>query len=183
MPTPHLLIVDDEVAFTDALAAYFRRDGYTVTTAYTVAQARTAVGTVDADVILLDVRLPDGSGLDLLDVLEAPKPPVVVLTAYGDVPLAVDAMQRGACDFLTKPVELAALGVAVRRALELGATRRATRTSVPQSLDDVERVHIAQVLREHDGNRTHTARALGISRATLIKKIRDYGLGRADDLA
>lgn len=183
MSAPHLLIVDDEVVFADALAAYFRRDGYAVTTAYTLAQATLAVDRMEADAILLDVRLPDGSGLDLLDTLDAPKPPVVVLTAYGDVPLAVDAMQRGACDFLTKPVELAALGTAVRRAIELGASRRSARTSAPQSLDDVERLHIAQTLRDHDHNRTHTARALGISRATLIKKIRDYGLGGPDDLA
>lgn len=179
----HLLIVDDEVAFADALAAYFRRDGYTVTTAYTAADARAAYDRVDADAVLLDVRLPDGSGLDVLDAFEPSHPPVLVLTAYGDVPLAVDAMQRGACDFLTKPVELPALASAVRRALDLEATRRAARASAPQSLDDVERAHIAVTLREHDGNRTHTARALGISRATLIKKIRDYGLGGRDDLA
>jgi len=180
---PHLLIVDDEVAFTDALASYFRRDGYQVTTAYTAAEARDAYDRVDADVVLLDVRLPDGSGLDVLDGFEEPQPPVLILTAYGDVPLAVDAMQRGACDFLTKPVELTVLATAVRRAVDLAATRRAARASAPQSLDDVERVHIAQTLHDHGGNRTHTARVLGISRATLIKKIRDYGLGGPDVLA
>lgn len=180
---PHLLIVDDEVAFTEALALYFRREGYAVTTAYTAAEARAAYRRVDADAVLLDVRLPDGSGLEVLDGFEAAHPPVLVLTAYGDVPLAVDSMQRGACDFLTKPVELSALGTAVRRALDLDAARRASRASAPQSLDEVERAHIAVTLREHDGNRTHTARALGISRATLIKKIRDYGLGGTDDLA
>ena len=75
---PHLLIVDDEAAFTDALASYFRRDGYEVTTAYTAAEARAAYDRVDADAVVLDVRLPDGSGLDVLDGFEEPRPPVSI---------------------------------------------------------------------------------------------------------
>jgi len=183
MPMPRLLIVDDEMAFTNVVAAYFRRAGFAVTTAYTAAEAQAAAEPEAVDVLLLDVRLPDGSGLDLLEAFGSPRPATVVLTAYGDVPTAVDAMRRGACDVLTKPTELAAIGAAVRRALDTSARHRATPTLAPRSLDAVERAHIAQILRQHDGNRTHTARALGISRATLIKKIRDYGLGRADDLA
>ncbi len=173
----NLLIVDDEIAYTDALAGYLRHQGYMVATAYTMTEARQAVLARPPHLIVLDVRLPDGSGLDLLSELRNPRPAVIVLTGYGDVPLAVDAMQRGATDFLTKPVELSALSIAVQRAL----ARVAVRPSGPTTLDAIERAHIAQVLQAHRGNRTHTARALGISRATLIKKIRDYGLGTVDD--
>jgi DNA-binding NtrC family response regulator len=142
-----------------------------------LADARAAIRTQTPQLVVLDVRLPDGSGLDLLAELRLPRPAVIVLTGFGDVPLAVDAMQRGAIDFLTKPVELPVLSTAVRRALE----RVAARTSGPASLDAVERAHIADVLHAHRGNRTHAARALGISRATLITKIRDYGLGARND--
>ena len=176
-PSTPLLIVDDEIDFADALAVFLRHEGYAVATAYTLADARAAIRTQTPQLVVLDVRLPDGSGLDLLAELRLPRPAVIVLTGFGDVPLAVDAMQRGAIDFLTKPVELPVLSIAVRRALE----RVAARTSGPASLDAVERAHIADVLHAHRGNRTHAARALGISRATLIKKIRDYGLGAIDD--
>jgi two-component system response regulator RegA len=173
----HLLIVDDEVAFADALADFMRYEGFSVSTAYALVEARAAIRARTPQLIVLDVRLPDGSGLDLLAELRAPRPAVIVLTGFGEVPLAVDAMQRGATDFLTKPVELPVLSTAVRRALE----RVAARTSGPASLDAIERAHIAEVLQAHGGNRTHSSRALGISRATLIKKIRDYGLGAIDD--
>lgn len=167
-----LLIVDDEIAYTDALAAFLRREGHTVATAYALDGARARLARHTPDLVVLDVRLPDGSGLDLLPEIARPGTAVIVLTAYGDVPLAVDAMQRGAADFLTKPVELSALSTAIRRVLE----RAARRPSAPTTLEDVERVHISEVLRAHQGNRTHTARALGISRATLIKKIREFQL-------
>jgi two-component system response regulator RegA len=176
LATP-LLIVDDEVAYADALAHFLRHEGFSVSTAYSMAGARDALRARPPRLVVLDVRLPDGSGLDLLAELPVPRPAVIVLTGFGDVPLAVDAMQRGATDFLTKPVELPVLSTAVRRALE----RVTARTSGPSSLDAVERAHIADVLLAHGGNRTHTARALGISRATLIKKIREYGLDVTHD--
>ena len=72
-PSTHLLIVDDEVAYADALAHFLRHEGYSVGTAYTIADARAAIRARTPQLIVLDVRLPDGSGLDLLAELRAPR--------------------------------------------------------------------------------------------------------------
>ena len=79
------------------------------------------------DLVLLDVRLPDMTGFDVLGRLRGNDPVVIMITAYGDVPLAVQAMQNGAENFLTKPVELAHLGAAAERAFEKSRLRQMNR--------------------------------------------------------
>jgi len=82
-PSTPLLIVDDEIDFADALAVFLRHEGYAVATAYTLADARAAIRTQTPQLVVLDVRLPDGSGLDLLAELRLPRPAVIVLTGFG----------------------------------------------------------------------------------------------------
>ena len=76
------------------------------------------------DVTLVDVRLPDMTGFEILDNLKAEAPVVIMITAHGDVPMAVNALQSGAENFLTKPVDLALLQLAVERGLEKASLRR-----------------------------------------------------------
>lgn len=109
-----VLIVDDESLFAGSVAERLARDGYECAVAGTLAEARGALAE-PFDLMLLDVRLPDGSGLDFL--AEAPGPSVVMITAFGDVPGAVGAMKNGAADYLGKPVDLDELAVVVDRAM------------------------------------------------------------------
>ncbi|MEK7239839.1 MAG: sigma-54 dependent transcriptional regulator [Gemmatimonadota bacterium] len=123
-----ILIVDDEVAIAAAFAMFFRHDGQHV-----VHEAHTGGDGVDAywrlrpDLVLLDVRLPDMTGFDVLAKIREDNPVVIMVTAYGDVPMAVDALHKGAENFLTKPVDLSHLAAAADRALEKSRLRRLNR--------------------------------------------------------
>jgi two-component system response regulator HydG len=121
-----ILVVDDDQTVRETLAEFFDSLGYVVRSAATATAGRQAAAEHAPDVVLVDLRLPDASGLTLLEALRADDPElgVIVLTGHADVPTAVRAMQQGALDFLEKPVELEALGVAVDRAAELVGLRR-----------------------------------------------------------
>lgn len=113
-----ILIVEDERAQREALAGYLRKAGYDVVTAATGKEAFEVKST--PDVVLLDLRLPDMEGLDLLKKLREMNPDteIIVITAYGTVRTAVEAMRLGAFDYLTKPVDLDELLLIIGRALE-----------------------------------------------------------------
>ncbi len=122
-----VLLVDDEENVRVFLSEFLRSQGYSVLAVESLAAARRALAQGEGDVVLLDVQLPDGYGLRLLDELaEQPqRPPVIVITGYYDnVETAVEAMQRGAHDFLTKPISLDRLMTALRRAEEVVRMRR-----------------------------------------------------------
>jgi len=122
----HLLLVDDEESFRTIVAKELSRAGYTVTTAATLAEAREALARGTFHLVLLDVRLPDGNGLDLLADIKGslPSTQVVILTAFGTVQEAIEAMKRGAHDFLTKPCKLAELEAVLERAQEVAHLER-----------------------------------------------------------
>jgi DNA-binding NtrC family response regulator len=121
-----ILVVDDDQTVRETLTAYFDALGYVVRAAATATTGRQAAAEHAPDVVLVDLRLPDASGLTLLEALRADDPElgVIVLTGHADVPTAVRAMQQGALDFLEKPVDLDTLAVAVTRAAELVGLRR-----------------------------------------------------------
>jgi two-component system, NtrC family, response regulator AtoC len=105
---PHALIVDDDLSFLLGLAEVVGREGFSTSTASSVAQARAEVARQAPDVLLTDLQLPDGSGLDLLqDAAGAGPPEVILITGHASVETAVDALKRGAADYLTKPVDFA----------------------------------------------------------------------------
>jgi two-component system response regulator AtoC len=123
-----VLIVDDEPAITATLGTYFERNGgHAVTKAHTGQEGINLFRQLRPDLVLLDVRLPDMTGFDVLDRIRDENGTVIMITAYGDVPLAVQAMQNGAENFLTKPVELAHLGAAAERAFEKSRLRQMNR--------------------------------------------------------
>jgi two-component system, NtrC family, response regulator AtoC len=123
-----VLIVDDEPAITATLGTYFERNGgHAVTKAHTGQEGINLFRQLRPDLVLLDVRLPDMTGFDVLERIRNENGTVIMITAYGDVPLAVQAMQNGAENFLTKPVELAHLGAAAERAFEKSRLRQMNR--------------------------------------------------------
>ena len=123
---PGILLVDDEKAIRELFSRYLSKAGYEIHTVSMLAEAREALAANHYDVVLLDMKLPDGDGLDWVGELREtlPNAAVVIITGYGDIPVAVEAMRRGADQFLTKPVNLADLEVFLRKGIELETLRR-----------------------------------------------------------
>lgn len=121
-----ILIVDDEENARLNIGLFLTSKGFEVLGAATLAEARKYVREGRADIILLDVMLPDGYGPSLLEeVAHLPlRPPIILITAFGDIEKAVDAMKNGAHDFLEKPIKLAQLDNSIQRAQEIVAMRR-----------------------------------------------------------
>lgn len=122
-----ILIIDDDPSVTAALGAFFERGGHHVVRTGTAEEGIETFLRVRPDLVLLDLRLPDGSGFDVLTRLRSEEPVVIIITAHGEIPLAVQAMQEGAENFLTKPVDLPHLGAAAERALEKARLRTLAR--------------------------------------------------------
>jgi DNA-binding NtrC family response regulator len=122
----NVLIVDDEENARRNIGDYLTAKGYEVTGAGTLKEARDFINTGVGDVILLDVQLPDGYGPNLLyEVNSLPaRPPIIVITGYGDIEMAVDVMKNGAHDFLTKPINMQHLEQSIERAQEIVTMRR-----------------------------------------------------------
>jgi two-component system response regulator PilR (NtrC family) len=120
------LVVDDERDIRELLVLTLGRMGIRVDTATDLASARAQLAAEKYDLCLTDMRLPDGSGLDLVSQISQryPDTPVAMITAYGNVEAAVDALKAGAFDFVTKPVDLSVLRRLVRNALDLAEKRR-----------------------------------------------------------
>jgi two-component system response regulator AtoC len=121
-----ILIVDDEETARTFVHEALSDAGYEALEAGDLKAAHKALDTGSADIVLLDLNLPDGSGMTLLDRIsrENPSPPVILITAYGEVDTAVEAMKMGAQDFLQKPLDLERMLQAVERAREMVALRR-----------------------------------------------------------
>ncbi len=121
-----VLVVDDDELVRSMLASLLEGRGYRFTCVGDVASATRALATSHFDAVLLDMYLPDGEGLGLLDrALElAPPPAVLVMTARAEIRAAVDAIRRGAADFLEKPLDLEDLAARLERAQEIATARR-----------------------------------------------------------
>jgi len=121
-----ILIVDDEENARLNIGSFLSTRGYEVLGASTLSEAREHLQRGSVDLILLDVRLPDGYGPSLLEeTLSMPlRPPIILITAFGDVDMAVEAMKNGAHDFLQKPIELTQLENSILRAGEVISMRR-----------------------------------------------------------
>jgi two-component system response regulator AtoC len=121
-----ILIVDDEENARFNIGTFLKSRGYETIDAATLAEARQSIDQGNADIILLDVNLPDGYGPSLLEETATlpMRPPIILITAYGEVDMAVNAMKNGATDFLQKPIKLAELENSVKRAYEAVSMRR-----------------------------------------------------------
>jgi two-component system response regulator PilR (NtrC family) len=116
----HLLIVDDEASLRDFLSIVFEEDGWRVESAQSLEQARAALQKEEPDLILCDLMLPDGSGIDLLREAKAQNPSiaVVMITAHTSTKTAVEALKAGAFDYIAKPFDIEELRIIVRGAVE-----------------------------------------------------------------
>lgn len=169
------LIVDDDDAFRTMLQGALRRRGVLARTAATAEEGLFALEDQPADLVVVDYRMPRETGLEFLARYRHVRPEsvIVMLTGFGDIPLAVEAVREGADTLLTKPIEADQL---LRTATELLSRPRAQGTStVPKlsfNLDALERDAINAALRETDGVVSQAAKLLGIDRRTLQRKLK-----------
>jgi two-component system, NtrC family, response regulator PilR len=119
MSRQRLLIVDDEASIRDMLAFFFHKRGFEVLTASSFSEGQASAMRSTPDLVLSDIKMPDGNGLDLLRKIKAdsPKTPVIMITAHTSTPDAIEAMKAGAVDYIAKPFNIEELGLIVDRAL------------------------------------------------------------------
>ncbi|GAA5178540.1 MULTISPECIES: response regulator transcription factor [Halomonadaceae] len=171
MPTPErLLIVDDDEIFCRVMERALSRRGYEVMTAVDADQALSLAQQAPPQLATLDLKLEHSSGLKLLpELLEiVPECRIVVLTGYSSIATAVEAIKLGAVNYLCKPVDADEVLAAFERD---DGDPDIDIADHPPSINRVTWEHIQKVLQEHDGNISATARALGMHRRTLQRKL------------
>jgi two-component system, response regulator RegA len=161
-----LLLVDDDKPFLTRLARAMETRGFAVRTADTVAEGISEVKTLAPGYAVVDLRLSDGNGLDVIEALHAARPEarVVVLTGYGNIATAVTAVKLGAIDYLAKPADADAVYGALMS--ETAEARNALPEN-PMSADRVRWEHIQRVFELCNRNVSETARRLNMHRRTL----------------
>jgi two-component system response regulator RegA len=165
------LIVDDDEVLRTRLSRALQRRGLEVVTAADYEQAMLALDEASPDLALIDLKMPGQSGLELLRQLKSRSPHTraVVLTGYGSITNAVEAMKLGAHNYLTKPADAEQILAAFS---DQDAATPTTSDFQPQSLAEAEWEHIQRVLTDTGGNITEAARRLDIPRRTLQRKLK-----------
>lgn len=164
-PDPSLLLVDDDVVFVERLARAMERRGFQPRVATSVAEARTEIAAAAPAYAVVDLRLEDGFGLEIVELLRESREDtrVIVLTGYGAIATAVAAIKRGAADYLAKPAD----ANDVTAALLAGDEGLPPPPENPMSADRVRWEHIQRVYEQCDRNVSETARRLHMHRRTL----------------
>lgn len=174
MPTDArtVLVVDDDQRFADTLAQALGRRGWAVTVAHTIDAALAAARARPIGAAIIDLRLGDEYGLNLIQPLREIRPVtrIVVLTGFASIATAIKAIKLGADDYLAKPVT-ANMVVATLLGSEPSAGALATTDTERMSPRRLEWEHLHQVLTEHEGNISATARTLRMHRRTLQRKL------------
>lgn len=171
----HWLLIDDDQAFLQVLGRSLARQGIDAVSAHDRASALEALALHDFKRCVLDLNLAGESGLQLLPELLTRNPDlsVLVLTGYGSIATVVEAMRRGAVNYLCKPVTVNQL-LSGFEPLEAPPELRPE----PPSVEEMEWEHIQRVLNENDGNISATARALNMHRRTLQRKLQKHSRWR-----
>lgn len=169
-----ILVVDDNEVFREQLARALRRRGLEVRTAANCDDATAAATAESPELAVIDLRMPECSGLELIQRLLAVDPTtrIVVLTGYGSIATAVEATKLGAVNYIPKPADADDVLAAFDR-----ADRPLESTDVEYeapSLARAEWEHINRVLADCGGNISETARRLGIHRRSLQRKLAKY---------
>jgi two-component system response regulator RegA len=176
---PRLLLAEDDEVFAAVMVRALAARGFDVQSAPDAAGALRAACAQPPRYAVVDLKLGQDSGLALIPRLLAiaPSMRILLLTGYASIATAVEAIKRGAWDYLAKPVEADAVA---RALLASGATEVAPRPELPETplrLRRIEWEHIQRTLRECGGNISEAARRLGIHRRTLQRKLEKHPVG------
>jgi len=165
-----LLIIDDDVTFCNALARAMRRRKFTVYTANSAQQGIDTAEEFHPSHAIVDLRIGDESGLQVVKTLAQKYTNItmVVLTGFASISTAVEAIKLGATQYLTKPADADKIMAAINKQ---EGNENTVIPENPMSVRRLEWEHIQSVLSQHDGNISATARALGIHRRSLQRKL------------
>ncbi|SEQ52114.1 two-component system, response regulator RegA [Faunimonas pinastri] len=160
-----LLIVDDDKSFSQRLARAMEKRGFLTETAESVSEANAKVDASAPAFAVVDLRLEDGNGLDVVEAIHSRRPEAraVILTGYGNIATAVTAVKLGAIDYLSKPAD----ADDIHAALTQRPHDKAEPPENPMSADRVRWEHIQRVYELCDRNVSETARRLNMHRRTL----------------
>ena len=160
-----LLILDDDRPFLSRLTRAMESRGFTVTACETVAEGLAALDTAPPSFAIIDMRLGDGNGLDVISKLKTLRPDArgIILTGYGNIATAVTAVKLGAFDYLAKPAD----ADEIYHALMATQIDKPDAQENPMSADRVRWEHIQRVFESCDRNVSETARRLNMHRRTL----------------
>ncbi|MDP3850815.1 MAG: response regulator [Luteolibacter sp.] len=173
-PPKRILVVEDDAVFQERLASSLRRRGHEVMTASRLDEVMVLLSGFSPECAVIDLRLEGESGLVVARSLREnlPQIRILILTGYGSIATAVDAMRLGAVDYLSKPADTSQIEAALFS--ESAPIVAAEQEAPVPSLERVEWEHMQRVLRDNGGNISATARKLGIERRTLQRKLWKY---------
>lgn len=175
-----ILIIDDDHAIRLSIGLMLTKAGFESVQVATEAKALEAVRRPDLELVILDMNLTLSTtgrqGIELLRKIRilAPEVPVIMLSAWATVPLAVEGMGFGAVDFVSKPWSNRDFVAKIKKALE-DAERKAEENKV-DTLDNIEKQTIQRALRQADGNLSTAAQLLGITRQSLYRRMEKFGI-------
>lgn len=169
-----ILVVDDDEVFRNRMARALRDRGHAVRTAGNADEALALAQAESPECAVVDLKMPGRGGLSLVAELKAldPSTSVVVLTGYGSIATATEAVRRGALDYVAKPIDADELLAAFARGSAPPVPLSET-ASTP-SLARAEWEHIQRVLADCEGNVSEAARRLGLHRKSLQRKLHKY---------
>ena len=175
-----ILIVDDDQTIRLSIGLMLRQAGFKYEAVATESDAITAMRRGNVDLAILDMNLTLSTtgqqGIEMLRKFKilAPTTPVIMLSAWATVPLAVEGMKYGAVDFVTKPWANRDFMAKIRKALD--SAEKARESEKVDSLDNTERLTIEKALKQADGNLSTAAQLLGITRQSLYRRMEKFGL-------
>ena len=203
--TGRAIVVDDEVEIREILEEFLINKGFQVSAFSSALDALKALSpggelaqgsaSGDVDLLISDIKMPVMDGLEFTAELRKLRPeiPIILVTGFGSIETAVEAIKRGAYHYIVKPFEFSELDVNVDRAFELRRLQRdntAMRTELSKlfgsslddfpTLDQIEERYMALILEKTEGHKDKTSQILGINRRTLYRKEREYGFVDSD---
>lgn len=170
-----LLLIEDDPYFSRTLSRALIREGFEVTAVATPDAVKEYLSQTTPAYAVVDLKLEESSGLELIAPLReaSAQMRILILTGYASIATTVEAIKRGADDYLTKPLDMSMLLAALGKA----PTAEVTIPEEPMSLRRLEWEHIQRVLHEHQGNISAAARALGMHRRTLQRRLAKRPVG------
>lgn len=175
--TKSILILDDDATFSATLGRSFTRRGFTSLVTHSIAEAEETLHKTKPDYAVIDLKIDQESGLHFLSILaeHSPDTKAVILTGYSSISTTVAAMKLGCVNYLCKPLNTDE----ILQALEHSEpTSEALIVETPPSVNRLEWEHIQRVLMQHEGNISATAKALGMHRRTLQRKLQKKPVSR-----
>ena len=182
-----LLVIDDDPGLSEVIELLLEREGYAVHRTSTVQRGVELAASGEFELVVTDLRLPDGTGLDAIAAIRAghPELPIMMITSYSSMESAIAALRAGAVDYIIKPFNNDEFLHSIRRALDEPRARRASTARATAALPEDGRPlaieeYIREVIERYQDTHSETelARMLGIGRKALWMRRRQWGLKR-----